>query len=142
MPIPVPVIDGVLGLGTALIERLWPDKAKQDEAKLKLLELQQTGVLAELQATTSLALKQGDINVEEAKSSNIFVSGWRPFVGWTCGLAFFAKFLGGPALFVLAQFTGHTVVLPPIDLMEMLPVLLGMLGLGGLRTYERINGKA
>lgn len=142
MTIPIPIIDGILGLGTALIDRIFPDKAKADEAKLRLLELQQQGALAELQATTNLALKQGDVNVEEAKNSNIFVSGWRPFVGWTCGFAFFAKFLGGPLLFIVGQFTNHPIVLPPIDLMEMLPVLLGMLGLGGLRTYERINGKA
>jgi hypothetical protein len=142
MSIPLPVIDGVLGLGTALIERLFPDKTKQDEAKLRLLELQQAGALAELQATTSLALKQGDVNLEEAKNASVFVSGWRPFVGWVCGFAFFAKFLGGPLVFVVGQYTGHPIVLPPIDLMEMLPVLLGMLGLGGLRTYERINGKA
>lgn len=142
MAIPIPVIDGILGLGTALIDRIFPDKAKADEAKLRLLELQQQGALAELQATTSLALKQGDINVEEAKNPNFFVSGWRPFVGWTCGLGFFAKFLGGPLVFVISQFFGIHIELPPIDLSEMLPLLAGMLGLGALRTYERVNGKA
>lgn len=141
MPVPLPVIDGVLGLGTALIERLWPDKAKQDEAKLRLLELQQTGELALLQAETNIALKQGDINVAEAQSGNIFASTWRPALGWVCVLAFAAKFVGGPGLFVLAQFTGHHVELPPIDMTEMLPILIGMLGLGTLRTVEKIKNK-
>lgn len=137
MPIPLPVIDGVLGLGTALIERIFPDKTKQDEAKLRLLELQQTGELKLLEAETSLALKQGDINVEEAKSGNWFAATWRPALGWVCVLAFAAKYIGGPALFVLGQFTGHDVVLPPIDMTEMLPILIGMLGLGAMRTIEK-----
>ena len=133
------VAAGIVELGLGLIDRIFPDKVKADEAKLKLLELQQTGALATLTAETQLALKQGDINVEEAKNTNIFVSGWRPFIGWTCGLGFFAKFLGGPLIFVLAQFTGHSIELPPIDVTEMLPLLAGMLGLGALRTYEKIK---
>lgn len=137
--IPVPIIDGVLGLGTALIERIFPDKIKQDEAKLKLLELQQTGELAVLTATTQLALKQGDINVEEAKSESLFKSGWRPGLGWVCVCSFAAKYVGGPLLFVVAQYTGHLITLPPIDMTEMLPILIGMLGLGSLRTYEKVN---
>lgn len=141
MPVPLPVIDGLLGLGTALIDRIFPDKAKADEAKLRLLEMQQTGELAVLQAETQLALKQGDINVEEAKSDSLFKSGWRPGLGWICVLAFGAKWLAGPFLFVLAQFTGHHIELPPIDMTEMLPILIGMLGLGGLRTYEKVKIK-
>lgn len=135
--IPVPIIDGVLTLGTALIDRIFPDKVKADEAKLRLLELQQQGALAELSATTALALKQGDINVEEAKSESLFKSGWRPGLGWICVGAFGAKFLGGPLLFVVAQFFQITIELPPIDMTEMLPILIGMLGLGTLRTYEK-----
>lgn len=141
MPIPIPVIDGVLGLGTALIDRLFPDKAKADEAKLRLLELQQTGELKLLEAETAIALKQGDINVAEAQSGNWFASTWRPALGWVCVLAFAAKFVGGPSLYVLAQYTGHHVDLPPIDMTEMLPILIGMLGLGTLRTVEKIKIK-
>jgi len=133
-------LEVVLGLGSKLIDNLFPDKQKADEAKLKLFELQQQGVLADLQATTQLALKQGEVNVEEAKNSNLFVSGWRPAVGWVCALAFGAKFIGGPFLFVLGQFTGHTIVLPPIDMVEMLPILVGMLGLGAYRSYDKKNG--
>jgi hypothetical protein len=131
------VASGLLSLGASLIDRIFPDKTKADEAKLRLLELEQTGQLKLLEAETSLALKQGDINLEEAKSENIFKSGWRPAVGWTCTMAFFAKFLGGPFVFIVSQFTGHYIDLPPIDLTEMLPVLVAMLGLGAYRTYEK-----
>lgn len=135
------VAAGLLEVGLSLVERIFPDKTKQEEAKLKLLELQQTGELAILQANTQLALKQGDVNVEEAKSDNLFKSGWRPAVGWSCALAFFAKYIGGPALFVLGQYTGHHIELPPIDMVEMMPLLFGLLGLGAYRTYERVHTK-
>lgn len=138
--IPIPVIDGVLNLGIQLVDRIFPDKTKADEAKLKLLEMQQTGELAALQATTQLALKQGEINVEEAKNANLFVSGWRPGLGWIMVLAFGAKYIGGPLLFVLAQFGNHPITLPPIDMTEMLPILVGMLGLAGMRSVEKIKG--
>lgn len=141
MPLAIPIIDGLLGLGTTLIDKLIPDKAKADEAKLRLLELQQSGELALLQAETAVALKQGDINVEEARSGNPFAATWRPALGWVFVLAFAAKFIGGPSLYLLAQYTGHTVVLPPIDLTEMLPILIGMLGLSGLRTVEKLKIK-
>jgi len=136
----VPIIDGLLSLGTTLIERIFPDKEKADAAKLELLKMQQQGELAQLQAETQLALKQGDINVEEAKSENLFKSGWRPAVGWVCALSFAAKYLGGPAIFVAAQYFNHPVVLPPIDMTEMMPLLFGMLGLGAYRTYEKVKG--
>lgn len=135
------VLDSVLNLGTTLIERLIPDKAKADEAKLKLLELQMSGELKVLEAETQMALKQGEINAKEAESEHIFVSGWRPAIGWICGLSLGAKYLVGPFCFFVAQFYGITLVLPPIDMTEMLPILLGMLGLGGLRTWEKIKTK-
>lgn len=118
-----------------------PDPQAKAQAQLELLKLQQNGELAVLTADTELAKGQISINAEEAKSDSLFKSGWRPFVGWTCGLGFFAKFLGGPLLFVIAQFSGHPITLPPIDLAEMLPLLLGMLGLGAYRTYERVSAR-
>ncbi len=96
----------------------------------------------EAQLTTHLAkidLAQLDINKTEAAHRSIFVSGWRPFIGWSCGLAMCLNFLLFPlASFVLAQ-TGHLIELPTLDMSEMMPVLMGMLGLGGLRTVEKIK---
>lgn len=87
----------------------------------------------EAQLTTHLAkidLAQLDINKTEAAHRSIFVSGWRPFIGWSCGLAMCLNFLLFPlASFVLAQ-TGHLIELPTLDMSEMMPVLMGMLGLG------------
>jgi len=133
------VAEGILGLGTALIDRLFPDKTKADEAKLKLLELQQSGELAALAADTELAKGQMAINQEEAKDESLFVKGWRPFIGWTCGSAFAFKYVIGPIGFTVAGFWGIKLQLPTLEMSEMMPILLGMLGLGGFRTYEKVK---
>jgi len=128
-------ISATLAIGGKLIDRLWPDPAQRDAAKLELLKMQQAGELAQMTAQT-------DINRVEAASSSIFVAGWRPFIGWTCGAAFAYKFVVAPALaFGLTAF-GHPVELPVLDFTEMSTVLLGMLGIGGLRTLEKIKGVA
>jgi hypothetical protein len=96
----------------------------------------------EAQLTTHLAqidLAQLDINKTQAAHRSVFVSGWRPMIGWTCGAAMALNFLIFPlASFVLAQ-TGHLVELPNLDMTQMMPVLMGMLGLGGLRTVEKLK---
>lgn len=96
----------------------------------------------EAQLTTHLAkidLAQLEINKVEAASRSVFVSGWRPFIGWSCGAAMALNFIVFPlASFVLAQ-TGYLVKLPTLDMSQMMPVLMGLLGLGGLRTVEKIK---
>jgi len=131
----VDVIKGVIG-------KIWPDPALQAEANLKLATLVQTGELAELAAQTDLAKAQIGVNAVEAASASLFVAGWRPFIGWTCGAAMAYKFILAPLLMFGAAYAGHAVSLPVLDFGEMSTVLLGMLGLGGLRTVEKIKGVA
>lgn len=84
-------------------------------------------------------LAQLDINKTEAGHRSVFVAGWRPFIGWSCGIALCYSYVVQPILvFILAQ-TGYLVELPRMDLGEMMPVLMGMLGLGGLRTFEKFK---
>lgn len=135
----------VLSIGNKLIDRLWPDPAQRDQAKLQLMKLQQTGDLAALTATTDLAKAQAAINQQEAASTSLFVAGWRPFVGWCCGAAFAYAFILQPfATFLLA--VCHAPVdpktLPVLDVTNFMPVLLGMLGLGAMRSYEKVQGAA
>lgn len=132
-------LDIVLGLGSKLIDNLFPDPVQKAQAQVKLLELQQSGELAKLQSDTTLIGKQLDINLEEAKSTDRWKSGWRPGFGWVGVGAFFCKYLGGPAIFVIAQFFHKEITLPTIDITEMMPVLGGILGLGALRTYEKVK---
>lgn len=132
-------ITAILDIGGKLIDRLWPDPAQRDQAKLELLKMQQTGELAQLTAETELMKGQLAINTEEAKSSSIFVSGWRPFIGWVCGSAFALHFLFLPLFNFIAMQAGYPEVHITFDMSSLMTVLGGMLGLGGLRTVEKVK---
>ena len=128
-------ISAALDLGTTLINKLFPDPAQAADAKLKLLELQQSGELAVMTAQT-------DINKEEAKNASLFVSGWRPAIGWVCALALFYQYLLKPLAIGILPSLGFTV--PPLPGLDdnLWQLMMGMLGMGGLRTFEKINGVA
>jgi hypothetical protein len=140
MSVPLPVIDGVFSVGMKLIERFFPDPASADAAKLELLKMQQAGELAQLGADTELAKGQLEVNKAEASSGNTFASSWRPFIGWTCGAAFAYKFVLAPFAVLILTATGNPIQLPVLDFTEMSTILLGMLGLGGMRTLEKVKG--
>ena len=128
------LIPGLLPIIGDVIGRFLPED-KEAAAKAKQ-EIEQ-------QLTTHLAqidLAQLEVNKSEAAHRSIFVAGWRPFIGWACGLALAYTYVIQPiATFVLGQ-TGHLVDLPTLSMGEMMPVLMGMLGLGGLRTFEKTKG--
>jgi len=135
---------GIPGLMEGLfnvLDRVLPDKAARDEAKLKLLELQQAGEFKQIDALVSGDQGQVSINVEEAKSDNLFKSGWRPFIGWVCGSSLAYQYIGHPMLEWFAAM--NNVAGPPkLDLADLITILLGMLGLGAYRTFEKKNGVA
>jgi hypothetical protein len=132
-------IDLVREVGSSLIKHFFPDPAQQAAAEEKMAELETSGALAAIAGQLA-------INQEEAKSTNWFIAGWRPAVGWVCVLAFAYSFVVLPFL----QFGIYTwgsidlvkqfAQLPRLDLSAMMPLLLGMLGLGGMRTMEKIKG--
>jgi hypothetical protein len=132
----------LLGLGSKVIDKIWPDPVQRDAAKLELLKLQQSGELAQLTADTNLMIEQIKVNQAEAQNPSLFVSGWRPAIGWVCGLACGWNWIGLPVVKLALEIAGHPIDLAPADLTEMLPVLMGMLGLGGLRTIEKLQGRA
>lgn len=128
-------------LGTVL-EKAIPDPQAQADAKIKVMEMAQRGELAVLDADLKLALGQMEVNKAEA-TTDMFRGGWRPAVGWTCvaGLAY--NFVVQPLLpWTVAVLGGSVPPLPSIDNETLLVLLTGMLGLGGLRTFERIKGRA
>jgi hypothetical protein len=109
------------------------DKEKRAEAEREI-----QAKLADSLAQVDLA--QLGINKVEAAHRSMFVAGWRPFIGWTCGVALMYTYVLQPILvFGLAQ-SGYLVDLPKMDLGELMPVLMGMLGLGGLRSWEKVKG--
>ena len=136
-------LDDIIGLGGKLIDKLIPDPAQKDAAKLKLMELQQTGELAQLNADTQLAQGQLDVDKVEAGSSNAYVASWRPTVGYICcaGLGY-ALVIQPMCVGLIPVFTGHAVSFPTLDTETLLTLLLGMLGLGGMRSFEKVKGVA
>ena len=128
-------VSALLDIGSKVIDRIWPDPVQAAAARLELIKLQQSGELAAMAG-------QLDINKAEASSSSLFVAGWRPFIGWVCGMAVAWNWLGLPIARFLSDYFGHPLHVQTADITEMLPVLMGMLGIGGLRTIEKINGVA
>jgi hypothetical protein len=134
-------LSAILDIGSKLVDKFFPDPQQAEQAKLKLLEMQQTGELAQLAAATDLAKLQIQTNLEEAKSTNWFVAGWRPFVGWICGagLAYVAIF-EPVARFVSKVFFGYSGDFPVINTDLTMQVLMGVLGLGAMRSVEKVRG--
>lgn len=133
---PVAILDTLLAIGSKIIDNVIPDPAAQAAAKLELLKLNETGRLADMQQELQLAKLQTDTNTEEAKNTNIFISGWRPFIGWICGLGLGYQFLIYPIL------VSQIPKVVQLDMGTLLTLLAGMLGLAGLRTNEKLKGVA
>lgn len=128
-------VSALLDIGGKVLDRVFPDPAQQAAARLELLKLQQSGELTQIAG-------QMEINKVEAASSSLFVSGWRPAIGWICGSGFAVQFVIGPLAEWGSALYGHPVKFPQMDTGTMMPLLLGMLGLGGMRTAEKIQGVA
>ena len=126
------MIQTLIGPVSGLLDKFIEDK----DQKARLAH--EVATMAENHAQ-ELAKRQLEVNKVEAAHKSLFVSGWRPFIGWTCGLGMFGNFITIPfSNFVLALFS-IDIVIPLVPLETMMPVLMGMLGLGAMRTYEKKN---
>lgn len=132
----------LIGPISQIINKLIPDKAAAAQAQLELLKLQQAGELKELDAIIALGQQQSDVNKVEAASTDPFTSRWRPFIGWVCGTGLAVQFVVSPLVTWGTRLAGHPVDFPALDMGTLLTLLLGMLGLGGMRTVEKIKGAA
>jgi hypothetical protein len=133
-------LGSVFDFGSKLIERIWPDPAQRAQATLELTKLQQSGELQKLALDTQLLQGQIDINKVEAASSSKFISWWRPAVGWTCGLSLLYISVIDPIARFISLTMGYKGLFPVIDTSITLQVLLGLLGLAGMRSLEKIKG--
>ena len=114
-------------IGT-VINKIWPDKSEQEKQQLA--------------AAVMVVQGQIDINKKEAENPSVFVSGWRPFIGWVCGGGCAWNWIGLPVVKAGLAVAGVGLGVSPADLTEMLPLLFGMLGLGAMRSYEKVQGVA
>lgn len=122
-----PIAQGLFGL----IDNLFTSDEERMAAKYKVLELEKSGELAQIA-----------VNSKEAEHSSVFVAGWRPFIGWVCGGAFAWHFILLPVMTAVLHMLSIPFDAPVFEMQALMTVLGGMLGLGGLRTYERIQGVA
>ena len=129
------MLELLIGPITSLLDKVIPDVTERNRLAHEI------ATMAERHAQ-ELAKAQIAVNKEEAKSTSIFVSGWRPAVGWVCvtGMAF--NFVVVPLGNFACGLYGVDTMLPSLDLSEMMPVLMGMLGLGAMRSFEKTKGVA
>ena len=136
-------VTAVLDIGGKLIDRLWPDPAQRDAARLELLKMQQSGELAQLAADVEIAKAQAGVNAAEAASGNAYASSWRPTVGYACVAGLVYSFLIQPLFPWFAALAGKPVPpLPELDTSVLMTLLLGMLGIGGMRSFDKVKGTA
>lgn len=121
-------IGEVAEAAASIVRQFFPDKSAQEQQQFAM----------------ALTVMQGQMatNTAEAANPSVFVSGWRPFVGWVCGSGFAMQFVVAPLLTWGSTLYGHPVTLPGLDIDTLLTLLAGMLGLGGLRSFERVKGVA
>lgn len=121
-------VGAVANLATAVIGRLWPDKSESERAQMA--------------AALTIVQGQLDANRVEAASQSGFTSGWRPAIGWVCGAALAMQYIARPLVAWVVIVTGHPLPeLPGID-DNLWELMFGLLGLGGLRTFEKTRGVA
>ena len=125
------MIQALIGPATEIIGKFVEDKDQKNKLAHEIATMAEKHAL-------EMAKGQMAINAEEAKSRNVFVSGWRPFIGWSCGLALFAHFILFPSADVITAYLGYEPVsYPAFDMDSLMTILLGMLGLGGMRSFEK-----
>jgi hypothetical protein len=134
-------LGSLFDFGSKLIDKLLPDPAQKAQAALELSKLQQSGELAKLASDTDLAKGQLDINKVEAASTNWFIAGWRPAVGWVGVFALaYAAILNPVGQFAAEVIWNYKGAFPVIDTTVTMQLLFGLLGLGAYRTIEKVKG--
>jgi hypothetical protein len=138
----IPTLLGAFLQGPVLtkILDLIPDPNKKAEIQVQMAQLAASEEAKQIDALVAQAQQQTDIDKTEAASSDWFARDWRPFIGWVCGSAFAVNYVLGPIAIWVSGLFGKKVEVPPLDMSVMLPVLLGMLGLGAYRTVEKVQG--
>lgn len=128
------MLQALIGPVTGILDKFIEDK----DAKNAMAH--EIATMAE-KAAHEAAMAQVEVNKAEAQHKSIFVAGWRPFVGWTCGVALAYHFVLAPLILFGVGISGFEIpALPEFDMGSLMTVLMGMLGLGGLRTYEKQKG--
>jgi hypothetical protein len=128
------MLQALIGPVTGLLDKFIEDKDQKNKLAHEI------ATMAEKQMHEQV-MGQLEVNKAEAQHRSIFVAGWRPFIGWTCGIALMAHFVLFPATDFVTAYMGLEVPpMPAFDMESLMTVLLGMLGLGGMRSFEKFKG--
>lgn len=133
-------LDDIIAEGLKIINKFIPDPQAQVAAQLEMMKIKQADAFKELEVQLQEQQMQADINKQEAASDHVFVSGWRPFIGWVCGVGFALQVIVFPIVSTAAVALGHPLVMPEMPIEVLMVNLMGMLGLGGYRSWEKVKG--
>lgn len=122
-----------------VLDKVIPDKDAREKAQIELLRMSHEGEMKALDADLQIALAQSATNTAEASSPCAFRGGWRPLIGYICAAALGYQFILQPLLTWASGPLGWPAP-PSLETGDLMTILLGMLGLGGFRTYERLKG--
>jgi hypothetical protein len=133
----LPILD-ILGVVAKVVDKVVPDPQAKMQLQLELTKIADQESAREHEEV----MGQIQTNTTEASNTNLFVSGWRPFVGWVCGTGVAYSFIVEPFAEFIAKIAGYTGAFPVLDMGNLMTLMMGMLGMGYLRTKEKLGGIA
>ena len=137
MAFPIPIIDAIF----KVVDKLIPDPQAKAAAQLEILKMNQAGEFKAIDADLQVMLAQTEVNKAEASSTDTFRGGWRPAVGYVCVTGMAWTYVASPMFAWLSAAKGWPAP-PTVDTFDLMIMLGGMLGFGGMRSFEKIRGKA
>lgn len=132
-------LSNIVSTGMEIVNKFIEDPNKKMEAQLEMLRITQSSEFKELDFQLQQMQMQAEINKIEAASENIFKSGWRPAVGWVCVAGFFMQVMMFPSIEAICNLFHYSFVRPEMDVELIITTLGGLLGLGTMRTIEKIK---
>lgn len=133
-------LDDIIAEGLKIINKFVPDPEAKAAAQLELLKIKQADRFKELEVALQEQQMQADVNKVEAASDKIFVAGWRPFIGWICGVGLGLQVIIFPLVATVTAAMGVSITMPEMPVEVLMVNLTGMLGLAGARSWEKIKG--
>lgn len=133
-------LDDIIAEGLKILNKYIPDPQAQVAAQLEMMKIKQADAFKQVEASLQEMQMQADVNKVEAASDKVFVAGWRPFIGWICGVGLGLQVIIFPLVATVVAAMGKSLVMPEMPVEVLMVNLTGMLGLAGARSWEKIKG--
>lgn len=132
-------LDTIIAEGLKIVNKFIKDPQEAAKAQIQMLEIKQSTEFKQIESALQEKQMQADVNKVEASNEHLFVSGWRPFIGWVCGCSIALQFLVFPLLSWGFGFAGYAISFPELPSEMLYGMIFGMLGIGGMRSYEKVK---